>query len=304
MDFGKLPIDQLAQVDFTLPPDHAITAATLQEANNNPNKKPQVFVGCPVWADKQWVGKLYHASAKEKDHLMLYTRQFNTIELNVTHYQIPTEDTILRWKAASNEGFRFCPKFPQIISHDKQLQEAEGLTREFLDSILGLDDHLGMPFLQLAPYFAPRQVKILENYLRQVGMPIAVEFRHPDWFTNPQIWQDTLHMLQSYGAGTVITDVAGRRDVLHQALPTPVATIRFVGNELHPTDYARADAWVQRLKGWFEQGLQQLYLFVHCGTNRYAPELALYWIRALNTHCGLQLPEPRLLPQVVQGSLF
>ena len=302
MDFGKLHPEELAGVDFTLPPDNRFTTETLAHAQKS--TPPQVFVGCPVWADKSWVGKLYPTSAKEKEHLALYTRQFNTIELNVTHYQIPTEETIERWKTASADGFRFCPKFPQVISHDKLLQNAEDLTHQFCEAITGLGEHLGMPFLQLAPYFTPRQVAILEKYLQIVSVPLAVEFRHADWFANKAVWERTTQLLQHYGVSTVITDVAGRRDVLHQTLPSPIATIRFVGNELHPSDYARADAWVQRIKSWFEQGLQTLYLFIHCGSNLYAPELALYWIRELNKHCSLSIKEPTFLPKIVQGSLF
>ncbi len=43
--------------------------------------------------------------------------------------------------------------------------------------------------------------------------------------------------LRNLGMGLIITDTAGRRDVVHMHLPVPRALIRFVGNSLHPTDY-------------------------------------------------------------------
>lgn len=303
MDFGKLSLAELEQADLRLPPDHAFTQQVLQTAAAT---APRVYVGCPVWADKTWVGKLYPSNAKDRDFLRLYARQFNTIELNITHYRVPDQALINEWNSAVPEGFEFCPKFPQVISHDKALQDCQAVTEVFCEEILRLGSHLGTTFLQLAPFFGPRQVGVLEQYLRSIPpkLPLAVEFRHADWFAQERVWQQTLAMLNSYGVATVITDVAGRRDVVHQSLSVPTAVIRFVGNELHPTDYSRVDEWVQRLKVWFEQGLQTLYFFVHCGSNHYAPDLALYFIRQLNATCGLQIAEPRLLPQAIQTSLF
>jgi uncharacterized protein YecE (DUF72 family) len=302
MDFGKLT--DISGVDFTLPEDHLFTGQVLKSSTNS--KRPLCFVGPPIWSNKEWIGKIYPTTAKEKDFLYHYTRQFNTIELNVTHYQIPNDSTIQRWKEAATPGFRFCPKWPQEISHERQLRGCEPLTQAFTNAVLGLEVHLGTTFLQLGPYFDPRQSSFLETFLKQLPsqFPIAVEFRHPDWFNDANCWTDTLQMLHELGVGTVMSDVAGRRDVLHLSLSNPTFTLRFVGNELHPTDFTRVDAWVQRLKHWFGAGLQAAYIFVHCGENYNAPELTKYWIEQLNLHCGMTLALPRIQPKVVQGSLF
>ena len=302
MDFGKL--QDISKVDFTLPPDNPLTAKTLNLATKT--SKSNIYIGPPIWANKDWIGKIYPFNAKEKDLLHYYTRQFNTIELNVTHYQIPTSDTVQRWKAAAADGFKFCPKFPQVISHDRQLVGCEALTAEFCAAVLGLDEHLGMTFLQLSPTFNPRQVKFLEKYLKSLppNFPVSVEFRNQDWFRDQKIWTDTCLMLAEMNIGTVITDVAGRRDVLHNTLTTPNLTLRFVGNELHATDYTRIDAWCNRLITWLEMGLENAYIFVHCGENKFAPELTKYWIQQLNTLGKMTIQEPKIIPQVVQGSLF
>ncbi len=302
MDFGKLP--DISNTDFTLPPDNSLTEKILELSPKN--TKPTVYIGPPVWANKDWIGKIYPYNAKDKDLLHHYTRQFNTIELNVTHYQIPTSETIQRWKDAAADGFKFCPKFPQIISHDRQLVGTEALTAEFCKAVLGLGEHLGMTFLQLSPSFNPRQVKFLENYLKSLppDFPVSVEFRNENWFKDAQLWQNTCQMLAEMKVGTVITDVAGRRDVLHNTLTTPNLTLRFVGNELHPSDYTRINEWCDRFTTWLEMGLQTAYIFVHCGENIFAPELTKYWIARLNSQTDLQLNEPKLLPKIVQGNLF
>lgn len=305
MDFGK--IDNISDVDFALPPSHPSTSVVLgAQLHKTPNQKPQVFVGCPVWSNKNWVGKIYPSVAKEKDFLYHYTRQFNTIELNVTHYQSPSPDTIAKWKTAATDRFTFCPKFPQAISHDSQLSGVENQTLQFCEAVLALGTNLGTTFLQLAPYFDHKKLPILASFLKSLPkqLPVAVEFRNPVWFSDAGLWRETIEILQSHNVGTVITDVAGRRDVLHQTLTTPTLALRFVGNQLHRTDYTRADEWVQRIRVWLGQGLQTAYIFVHCGNNDQAPELVKYWVQQLNIHCGLHLDEPRFLPRAVQGSLF
>jgi len=302
MEFGKTP--NLDTVSFALPPGNSFNARVWTAVE--PAVRPQVYIGGPVWANKDYVGKVYPTNAKDKDFLHYYTRQFNTIELNLTHYQIPTPGMIDKWKTEAMPGFTYCPKFPQLISHERQLVASELQTEEFINAVLQLEEFLGMTFLQLPPYFGPDKWPVLETYLKHLPdeLNVAVEFRHPDWF-GKMVWPQTLERLHALHRHVVITDVAGRRDVLHMGLSSPVLTLRFIANEGHPTDYTRTDAWVQRLKTWFEKGLQTAYLFIHGGgDNDTAPELILYWIRQLNEHCGLRLREPVLQPKVVQGSLF
>lgn len=302
MDFGKL--QDISGVDFTLPPENPITDKIL--SSKSIDKPVEVYIGPPIWANKDWVGKVYPNNAKEKDFLHYYTRQFNTIELNVTHYQIPTPAMISRWKEEAVKGFKFCPKFPQAISHDRQLLGAEVLTTEFCNAVLELGDNLGRTFLQLSPAFEPKQLKVLERYLKSLpeSFPVSVEFRHEKWFSNPATWQETCAMLEELGVGTVMSDVSGRRDVLHMTLTDNSLMLRFVGNELHPTDYSRADKWCIKITDWIRRGLGNIYIFIHCGENKLAPELTQYWIKKLNSANNLRIQEPRISPQVVQGSLF
>lgn len=301
MDFGKL--EDISNVDFTLSPDHPHNKRVLCLP---PAASPQIYVGPPIWSNKDWLGKIYPSTAKDKDFLFHFARQFNTIELNVTHYQIPTQTTVQRWvESVEGTGFVFCPKWPQEISHDRQLLSSEVLIENFIQSAWYFGKHLGATFLQLAPYFGPWKMDVLEEFLEQipVGFPLTIEFRQPKWFEG-EAWAEVLELLSRYNVGTVISDVAGRRDVVHMSLTKPVLTLRFVGNDLHSTDYTRVDAWVARIKTWLTNGLQKAYIFVHCGENSHAPELTKYWIEQLNRHCHLQLSPPRIQPKVVQGSLF
>lgn len=300
MRFGVVPREELDKVDFSLPADHPANDEVL---SGTPAGDLQILTGCPSWKEDSWVGKIYPYSMKEGEALEHYTRQFNTIELNVTHYAIPTDATIAAWREAATPGFTYCPKFPQIISHKLELLNSEDITRDFCGQMLKLGEYLGMPFLQMGPGFNPQKGKSLLQYLDRLPFTVAVELRHPGWF-EPKIWNRTCEVLRERGHGLVITDVPGRRDAAHMSLTMPTAMIRFLGNDLHPTDYTRADEWVQRIRVWRDKGLEKLYLFIHCHSTIDAPELARYWIEQLNETLKMRLKPPVFLPKNDQLSMF
>lgn len=303
MDFGKLP--DISNVDFTLPPDHPDTVKLLKKQKKSGT--PEVYVGCAKWGRKDWIGKIYPPKTKESEFLDHYVKHFNCIELNATHYRIPDKATVLKWKSKAGAGFKFCPKFPQIITHIQRLRNAENNTKQFYEAIEHFGDHLGPVFLQLPPNFSPKNSADLQQYL--LALPdhirVSIEFRHPAWFEASDTVEEVFAMMKEQGIGTVITDTSGRRDCLHQRLTTPEAFIRFVGNNLHPTDYSRVDDWVRRMTSWLEEGLPSLYFFMHQHEEIDSPELCAYAIRKLNKAAGLQLTEPRFIPESkTQQELF
>ena len=105
--------------------------------------------------------------------------------------------------------------------------------------------------------------------------------------------------------GFIITDTEGRRDMAHMYLTIPKAFIRFVGNSLHETDYERCDKWVKRINYWLNNGIKELYFFMHMHDEATSPELTVYLIEKLNKVCKLDLhnPEWRKSESVIKGSL-
>jgi uncharacterized protein YecE (DUF72 family) len=300
MDFGRL--SDLRYVDFRLSPDHPETAAVLARAKATAPPQPAVYVGCPIWTNKAWLGSYFPAGIKDTDYLHHYARQFNSIELNTTHYRIPDAPTVRKWREAVPSGFRFCPKIPQSISHERELYNADALTLTFCRAISGLEEQLGWTFLQLPPLFGPEHLPRLERYLLDFPsyVPLAVELR----FADAGLRESVFALLEALGKTLVITDVAGRRDVLPQRLTTPTAFIRFNGHGLVPSDYARADAWAERLAAWLKAGLHEVYFFVHQKDIMHSPVWTQYFLEKLNALTGLAVAPPRIIPQAVQGSLF
>ncbi len=300
MDFGRL--SDISQVDFSLPADHAGVMKVLG-GKRTPNLK--VYIGCPVWSDPGFVGKIYPDKAKESDYVKYYSQQFNSIELNATHYKIPTEKTINTWISKVNKGFVFCPKVPQVISHATDISQMTVVMNEFTKALAYFKEHLATLFLQLSPHFDPSKLPLLLTFLDQLAETnIAIELRHSAWFSGAQQLNELCNYLYKNAMGLVITDVAGRRDVLHQRLTNKTAFIRFTANNLHPSDYKRLDDWALRCSQWIEKGLEKLYFFVHTPDKSLTPELALYFIQKINTLTGMKLEAPRIKNEEKQIIFF
>jgi uncharacterized protein YecE (DUF72 family) len=300
MDFGRL--SDVSSVDFTLPPDPERNAVLLNSRSTG--KAPQVWLGCPIWGEKAWAGLIYPKDAREKDFLKYYGRQFNSIELNTTYYRIPTPQTVENWAAAVPDNFRFCPKLPQEISHTRQLLGSEALTEAFCIAVQHFGQKLGTTFLQLPPHFGPQKFGVLRSYLENfpAEIPLAVEFREENWFRGNAL-KEAVMLLEELNITAVITDTAGRRDVLHQRLTTTSAFIRFTANDLHPTDFPRTDAWTAQLQKWLNGGLETIYFFVHSPSHALMPKLVRYAAEKLNTISGIQLQSCKFLEEE-QPSLF
>lgn len=302
MDFGKLP--SVDNVDFSLPPEPPQNAALLSSLPRT--TKSTIYLGATGYNMKAWVGKWYPVGAKDKDFLRHYGTQFNTIEHNTTHYRIPDAATVARWREETSDDFRFCPKIPQTISHARDLGLNGRELPLFCEVIAGLEEKLGCCFLQLPPHFSVRELNLLARFLENFPseIPLAVEVRHESFFQKNVAAEDFFQLLQNHNIATVITDVAGRRDVCHMRLTNRRVLVRFVGNKLHPSDFQRIESWSERLKTWLDAGLHEVFFFTHEPDNLLAPELAVFCAEVFSGKMpGVALRGPKQVSGQ-QGSLF
>lgn len=301
MDFGRVPENELTKIDFRLPPEPARNKFVLKEKKT---KNSEVFVGCAKWGRKEWIGKIYPKGTKEANFLDEYVKHYNSIELNATHYKLYKPADIKKWAGkAQGKNFKFCPKVYQGISHFGSLNDKQFLTDAFLEGIVAFGKNLGPVFLQVSDKFGPKQKEELFNYLETLPNDVQffLEVRHPDWFVQPNN-DELFEKLKKLKIGAVITDTAGRRDCCHMHLTIPKTFIRYVGNSLHPTDYARIDNWVNRIRYWLDNGLQELNFFMHMHDEAFSPELTVYLVEKLNKACGLTVQLPKFVDK--QGGLF
>lgn len=292
MEFGRVPKDLLETTDFSLPHDPITNKLVLKGEKANVSK---VYIGCAKWGRKEWIGKIYPKATKESDFLKEYIKQYNSIELNATHYNIYSPGAIAKWaKKAKGTDFKFCPKVPQIISHYSNFINAESSTTAFLEGIRAFEKNLGPIFLQVSENYSPNKKESLFKYLQSLpkDLQFFLEVRHPDWFADKALLTELFDILRSLEIGAVITDTAARRDCAHMHLTLPKAFVRYVGNSLHPTDYIRIDEWVKRIQYWLDHGLEEMYFFMHMHDEALSPDLTIYLIDKINKQCGLKVKSP------------
>ena len=308
MEFGRVLPQEINAIDFTLPGDGEQTTVTLKSLQ--PISNPSFYVGCAKWGRKEWIGLIYPEKTKEKDFLGAYVKHFNSIELNAVFYSLPKKDQILKWKAMADantqKDFLFCPKFSNILSHIKRLNNAAVETDLYLKAITTFGERLGPCFLQLSDNFGPNNLPILEAYLKNLpaDFKVFVEVRNQDWFKDATVRKQLFQMLAKLGKGAAITDASGRRDSIHMELTTPEAFIRFVGNggAFLDSDKARVDEWTTRIKYWLDRGLEKVYFFLHQHDEADTPLIADYTIEQFNKKLGSNLSRINFISK--QGGLF
>jgi uncharacterized protein YecE (DUF72 family) len=112
--------------------------------------------------------------------------QLNAIELNMSFYRFPYPTMVKSW-AAKSKDLAWVIKVHRSITHFQKLSTkiVERFQR-FKTLFRPLEDHIHYYLLQLPPSFT--DLSILEQFLEKTGTDkIAVEFRHPNLFTNELI---------------------------------------------------------------------------------------------------------------------
>lgn len=284
MKFGK--VDNPELVNFILPEDNANTQRVLMGKKNKPN----VYVGCAKWNRTDLKGFYPRGT---KDELSYYSSQFNSIELNATFYGIPSREQVEIWREKTPEDFKFFPKISNSISHFRRLNNVNTLVDEFCLNVSHFEEKLGMVFLQLHDNFASKNFERLQNFISSfpTGIPLAIELRSKTWFEDEKVSNELYALFEEKKVTNIIVDSAGRRDLLHMRLTTPTAFVRYVGAN-HTTDYSRLDDWIERIGIWIDQGLENLYFFIHQNIEKESPLLSTYFIEKLNTKFDLNVRGP------------
>lgn len=220
-----------------------------------------VHTGLPVWAKKELLGKLYPERARPQEFLRHYAQKLDAVELNATHYMTPKPEQIATWCREVPESFRFCPKIPQRVSHARAPDVAGLLEFARVTDQFGV--RLGPALLQFPDYAGTSFRRHVYEYTQAYPHKLAVELRHPEWFSDAPRFRRLVEYLSGKGIALVLTDAMGRPDVLSMAVTSNFVMVRFLGNALHPTDFQRLDAWHARFAAWGERGVDDAYLFLH-----------------------------------------
>ena len=223
-----------------------------------------IYFGCSQWGYQNWAGSIYPKNTRQGDYLFHYSRKFNTVELNPTYHQDIDIFALKKWKEKVPRNFKFCPKFPRSISHDKRLYGVNEITTSFIENIRVMGDNLGISFLQLHRDFTPNELPVLNDYLKSLPghFRVSVELR-PLWLQYDDIVNRALSTLKDNGAGIVIVDSLETRQFINKLkLTNHTAFVRFICYG-HETDFPRIDDWVKMIDVWNSKGLPEIYFFLH-----------------------------------------
>ena len=148
-----------------------------------------VYAGTSGWAYASWKPGFYPAKTPAARMLAYYASQLNSVEVNFTFRQLPTEKQLTTWLDAATEGFRFSFKAPQAITHLKRLRECGDALAALKSALLPAEraGKLGAVLFQLPPNFRAdtERLKSFLDDLTRLKLRAAFEFRHESWFEEP-----------------------------------------------------------------------------------------------------------------------
>ncbi len=291
MKFGKL--DHIEGLDWRLPELHPQSSRVFSGGRTTTS----VYSGGTMWNIPEWIGKVYPPKTPKKNFLKEYAKQFSTIELNATHYRTPTQQTVSDWLEQSAGTIKFCPKFPQSISHYRRFSNCESITDEFLEAILNFKESLSFSFIQLPENLGLSRQKELLNYLRYLprDMNFALELRHSEWFQGSASAEEVWSAMEELNITSIVSDTGGRRDAVHMRFTTPNIIVRFGGNNLHASDYERLNDWIRIIEGFANNGLIEFQLWMHQTNSLLTPETLIYFSQALKKQVGIFCQAPTIL---------
>lgn len=205
-------------------------APKLQQASGD--TRNQAFIGTSGWAYATWKPEFYPQALAQKKFLEYYATQLNSVEVNYTFRQLPTESMLAGWLAASGPSFRFSFKAPQRITHILRLRDCSdavaALSRALAPVVAA--GRMGVVLFQLPPNFkadVPRLNSFLED-ANKCGLRMAFEFRNSTWFGD-----ETLALLRQYRVALCVAE--------SEDLETPdVVTAPFTCYRFRKSEYSRA----------------------------------------------------------------
>jgi len=202
-----------------------------------------IRIGTSGFLYEHWRGRLYNPSDRGHE-LETYAGSFNTVELNVTFYRMPSSATFRSWASRVPPGFEFAVKASRYLTHVRRLRDPDAAVSYLLERALELGPHLGPILVQLPPDL-PADLDALEATLDAFppSVQVAVEPRHSSWFTSA-----LKTLLETHGAALCLADRRG--PITPQWRTSNWTYVRFHGGRATPRScYGEAalDGWVDRL---------------------------------------------------------
>lgn len=220
------------------------------------------------WAD----GVFYPEGLAQNKWLEYYCQFFNSVELNVSFYRLPSKKVFQNWYKRTPKDFNFVAKGSRFISHVKKLKDCREPLEIFLENSSGLKEKLSCILWQLPPGLKKDLtrledfLKILKKSCRDIRQ--AIEFRNKTWFD-----RETYDLLKRYDICLCIAH--SDRWPCVKEITSDFLYLRFHGGEsLYSSNYSE-----EELKEWAEFALstkiKEIFAFFNNDAYGYAVKNAL-----------------------------
>jgi uncharacterized protein YecE (DUF72 family) len=159
------------------------------------------LIGCAGWSLHKDVAAEF---PEDGSHLERYAAVFPAVEINSSFYRPHQPQTYARWAASVPPDFRFSVKLPKSITHEARLREVDTLLDRFAGEAGHLGAKLGCVLVQLPPK-GVFDVDVARDFLprlrERLGCMLALEARHPTWFSD-----EASAVLREHGVTRVVAD--------------------------------------------------------------------------------------------------
>jgi uncharacterized protein YecE (DUF72 family) len=199
----------------------------------------KAWVGTSGWQYASWKRRFYPKDVPQRKWLEYFSRHFPTVEVNNSFYMLPKEESFLKWRTESADGFVITVKASRYITHIRRLRDPRDPVKLFWSRARKLGPKLGPVLFQLPPRFGV-DLDRLEAFLKMLpkAMRPAFEFRDHSWEND-----DVYALLDGAGAALVLADRPGWR--MGNVVTGGWSYIRFHQGRRTSPFYARA-----KLRRW------------------------------------------------------
>jgi len=238
-----------------------------------------IHVGTSGWSYPHWRGDLYPADLPARGWLPFLAERVGTVEVNNSFYRIPRGPVVRSWAEATPDGFLFSYKLWRGMTHFARLRDKRDALAVYLSAIAQCPPRRRAALLvHLPPQFRKDAATLsrLDEFLADLGTAmksspwrVAVEFRHPGWYT-----RDTYRMLDGHGAAVCLHDI--RESATAQPNDAAFVYVRRHGPRKYSGGYTthqlRHDA--RQIEGWSEQG-RAVFAYFNNDLGGHAPRDAM-----------------------------
>jgi uncharacterized protein YecE (DUF72 family) len=266
----------------------------------------EIHIGTQGWNYDAWVGPFYPHGTRPSDFLTVYSRAFDSVEVDSTFYASPAVATLRGWVERTPKRFLFALKMPQEITHEQRLRDVTGASESFFERVRDLGPKLGPILVQTGPDFQPGELPALVDFIGRVpsDLRVAIEFRHRGWISD-----GVLALLKERNIALALID--GRwipRKLMLSLASQPTADfayIRWMGPNRDLVDYSRVqvdrsaeiEKWSEAVEDLSEK-VTHIYGYVANHFSGHSPATA----REFQLRLGQKPVDPELLGE--QMSLF